>query len=369
MEQLQPCPECKTALEPWEVTCHSCGTVVSLEAVPIVFAASGSEDQVEEAFHNWFDRGIENMQASRFEDADICFREALRRCRNLKDAQAQELDVRTNLAKALEKSDKVIEAAEQYKLLSELTPDQAEAKEWSDKANELAAGADLANGTAQEEEFFPVAQDEYKFVPLYCAGCKRLLNEAEVFGYRQRKQTEVRCLCGVDATPLVKHDVHYRHALAGAQALKGRKAKLIQSASEDFPHGKQKSIAIALALLLGNFGAHKFYLGEPGAGYLSIGWFAFFALLVFFCQAPGDSPTLGLLCFPVFLPWLIAVFEAIHYMHMSPVTFNLSYNIDKVLAKIPPDFEAPPTPPEVFSVEITDDPEDFIDELSYPRNQ
>ncbi|MBI4533124.1 MAG: TM2 domain-containing protein [Candidatus Melainabacteria bacterium] len=130
------------------------------------------------------------------------------------------------------------------------------------------------------------------------------------------------------------------HALQEAAQLHGRKAKLIEAASKEYAHGKQRTTAALLAIFLGVWGIHKFYLGERNACfvYILFSW--------------------------TLIPWLIALFEAVNYLSMSPVTFNLMYNIDLVLKDIPPEPLAGPAHDEVFSMETTEDPEDFIDELS-----
>jgi TM2 domain-containing membrane protein YozV len=64
---------------------------------------------------------------------------------------------------------------------------------------------------------------------------------------------------------------------------------------------KSKGVAILLALLLGGFGAHKFYLGRPIWG----------VLYLIFCWT--------------FIPALIAIFEAINYAFMSRYTFERRY--------------------------------------------
>ena len=98
-----------------------------------------------------------------------------------------------------------------------------------------------------------------------------------------------------------------------------------------------------LAIFLGAFGAHKFYLGERASGVISL-----------------------LLCWTL-VPWIIALFEATQLFSMSQVSFNLQYNIEEVLKRLPPEPENVIAETSVFSMEITDDPEDFIDDLSGPE--
>jgi|SRR5690554_5022199 len=46
--------------------------------------------------------------------------------------------------------------------------------------------------------------------------------------------------------------------------------------------GKSKIIAIILAIFLGRFGAHKFYLGKPAIGFLYL-IFSRYQIIVFLC--------------------------------------------------------------------------------------
>jgi TM2 domain-containing membrane protein YozV len=122
-----------------------------------------------------------------------------------------------------------------------------------------------------------------------------------------------------------------------------RKSLLIQAASDHLPEGRQKQIAVILAVVLGGFGAHKFYLGEkvPGLIYLATCW--------------------------TLVPIVIGWFEALNYSQMSRVTFNLMYNIELVLRRLPAEEvdELSPDHAEVFSMEIAEvEPEDFVDQFS-----
>ena len=64
---------------------------------------------------------------------------------------------------------------------------------------------------------------------------------------------------------------------------------------------KSRGLAVVLALFLGGFGLHKFYLNRPGQGILY------------------------LLFFWTFIPAIIAFFEAIAYALMSEPAFHLKY--------------------------------------------
>lgn len=145
------------------------------------------------------------------------------------------------------------------------------------------------------------------------------------------------------------------------------KAALLKSAAVKFPQGKQKITAALFAIVLGGFGAHKFYLGQRDAGLLTCLWVAICLILLYLSYPLQLAWLESGLWFLLFAPWIVAMFEALNYLQMSPVTFNLSYNIEQVLASIPAEMESPAHDADLFSMEITDDPEDYIDELSTPR--
>jgi len=67
--------------------------------------------------------------------------------------------------------------------------------------------------------------------------------------------------------------------------------------------GKNKVVAGLLAIFLGDFGIHKFYLGKPVQG----------ILYLFFCWF-------------FFIPGIIAFIEGIMYLAMSDEAFNAKYN-------------------------------------------
>lgn len=65
---------------------------------------------------------------------------------------------------------------------------------------------------------------------------------------------------------------------------------------------KSRSTAILLALFLGGFGIHKFYLGQPGLG----------ILYLLFCWT--------------FIPGLVALIEVVMLLFTSDQAFNERYN-------------------------------------------
>jgi len=72
---------------------------------------------------------------------------------------------------------------------------------------------------------------------------------------------------------------------------------------QEYPQaGKNKVVAGLLAIFLGGFGIHKFYLGKPVSG----------ILYLLFCLT--------------FIPSIIAFIEGIMYFAMSDEAFNAKYN-------------------------------------------
>lgn len=65
---------------------------------------------------------------------------------------------------------------------------------------------------------------------------------------------------------------------------------------------KNRTVAILLALFLGGFGAHKFYLNQPGWG----------VLYLVFCWT--------------FIPSIISVFEIIMFLVVGEDGFNAKFN-------------------------------------------
>ncbi len=64
---------------------------------------------------------------------------------------------------------------------------------------------------------------------------------------------------------------------------------------------RNRNVAVCMALVLGGFGAHKFYLGQRRQGFL---YLAFFWTLV---------------------PGILATFEGLHYLRMSDQEFRDVY--------------------------------------------
>lgn len=228
-----------------------------------------------------------------------------------------------------------------------LQSDQAE--EFTKRARQLSLSTmDILSAVDKNATFRPPVGSEFKLVPLYCAQCKRLLLEAEIYSVRKGKASRVRCFCGYEGVPLVRSDAKHVRALRTATSVRQRKSKLIQAASDQLPEARQKQTAIILAATLGIIGAHKFYLGEkvPGAIYLCCCW--------------------------TLVPALVGWFEAINYSQMSRVTFNLMYNIEAVLKRLPEEEQEPEQVDhsDVFSMEVADaDPEELVDQFTTKESQ
>ncbi len=72
---------------------------------------------------------------------------------------------------------------------------------------------------------------------------------------------------------------------------------------------KSKTTAVVLALFLGGFGIHRFYLGESGKG----------IMYLIFCWT--------------FIPAIIAVIDFISLLLMSEEAFNQKYNLTSIIMK------------------------------------
>lgn len=66
--------------------------------------------------------------------------------------------------------------------------------------------------------------------------------------------------------------------------------------------GRSRVTAALLAILLGHFGVHKFYLGKPGMG----------ILYLLFCWT--------------FIPTIVGFIEGVVYLTMSDAAFDAKYN-------------------------------------------
>jgi TM2 domain-containing membrane protein YozV len=337
---MRTCEECGSPLEPFEAACHGCGKPQSMEpgeaAVPTpvtVADVAPAKPELEEAYSSWFNQGAAALQGGNWEEACNCLREAIKRSRALDEATLKEIAARQALAQALEKLNKLPEAADQYRIISQETADRRLKDAWLKKSQDLVASSSSLpfDLLFQKEEFRMLQDEEVKCVPLYCVGCKRLLAEAEVYGLRKGLTSSVRCWCGTEGRPLAKQDAKHSRALQEARTQTGpRRIQAVQVASRSLPGGRNKTVAGLLALTVGWLGIHKFYLGEHVLGLIYLLW----------------SWT--------FIPLLISIYEAIMLFEMSTVTFNMTYNIELVLARTEPeDTRAPKM--DVFRMEPQDE--------------
>lgn len=312
---MKSCPNCSAPIEPWEISCHSCSAVLNADPAPKVSDIVPAKAELEEAYNSWLNKGLSSIKDGQWEEACNALREAIKRSRPLDGAQEKEIAARKSLAEALEKLNKLQEAADQYRIISADSTSIKLKEAWLKKSQDLVAASSTLpyDLLFQKEEFRALQGDEVRFVPLYCVGCKRLLAEAEVYGLRRGLGGNVRCWCGVEGRPLAKQDAKHSRALEQARITQNsQRAIAVGVASKRLPQGRKKTTAAILALLTGWVGGHKFYLGESTAGLIYAMYFW------------------------TFIPLLVSIYEAIVLLEMSTTTFNMTYNIDLVLQLIDP---------------------------------
>lgn len=331
---MNPCPKCNKPIEAWEITCHSCGARISSDQPLHVSDVVPVKLELEEAYRSWLEKGTAASAAGQLEEACNCLREAVKRSRPLDDPQTKETTARQHLAEALERLGKLQEAADQYRIIAQETVEGSLREAWLKKSQDLVASSSALPYELlfQKEEFRGLKDDEHKYVPLYCVGCKRLMAEAEVYGLRRGFGHTVRCWCGVEGRPLAKQDLKHSRALEEAKTSSqtSQRTRAIGVASKELAGGRRKSTAALLACVTGFCGGHKFYLGENTAGWIYFLWFW------------------------TLIPFLISLYEAMVLMQMSTVTFNMTYNIELVLALVDPPEDKQVAKMDVFSMEISD---------------
>lgn len=330
---MKSCLKCKSELEPFELVCHSCGQAASSEAAPAISDIAPSKEELNDSFHSWLSHGRECLANNTLEEACNALREAIRRSRVLDNALENELESRKLLAEALEKLGKAPEAADQYRIIAQEATSAPLREHWLKRSQDLLASSSVAfDELFKKEEFRRLKDEEIRYVPLYCSGCHRLLAEAEVYGFRRGLGHEVRCWCGIDSRPVAKLDGRHIAAYQSGVAMNsGQRARAIQVAGMELPNAKKRSTACLLAVLTGWCGGHKFYLGETVAGWIYLFWFW------------------------TLVPFLLSLYEALILSQMTPVTFNMTYNLDAILAQILPEESAIPAKTDVFSLELGED--------------
>jgi TM2 domain-containing membrane protein YozV len=331
---MNVCPSCKSSLEPFEITCHNCGQAVSDQSVPAISDIAPSREELHESYRSWLTRGKECLENNNLEEACNALREAIRRSRVLDDPQENEIEARKLLAEALEKLGKAPEAADQYRIIAQEATTGPLREHWLKKSQDLLASSPVAfDELFRKEEFRTLLEEEVRYVPLYCSGCHRLLAEAEVYGFRRGLGVTVHCWCGMDSRPVAKLDGRHMTAFQSGQAMtSGQRARAIQVAGTDLGQAKKRSTACLLALATGWCGGHKFYLGETVAGWIYLFWFW------------------------TFVPFLLSLYEALILSQMTLVTFNMTYNLDLILARILPEEQYAPAKLDVFSLELGEGP-------------
>ncbi|MCA9802145.1 MAG: NINE protein [Cyanobacteria bacterium HKST-UBA02] len=336
------CPVCSTNLEFWQIECHDCGQFISSNAIPIVEAVPIEEGDLEQAFATWMKRGRKAFKLKSFDEAHACYGEALKRVKGVAGLETSEVKARQCLADAYEKLGQKEEAIENLIGVESLLADEKAREKIRKRIDRLNRG-ELE--VEPESRFVPCEKEDRQSAKLYCSSCFRLLSEAEVYPFRQGKSSRSRCACGNEGSPMVMvgRELDVEGLLESGMRRNPRKDRLIEAAQKPVQGGRTRNTAFWLALLLGLFGAHKFYLGEKARGY------AYLAL-----------------CWTL-IPWAVAVYEAILIAQMSRVSFNLVYNIERVLARMPDEESLPPDQEDaaVLSMIVSeDDPEDLIDEWS-----
>lgn len=345
---MNQCPECDAKTETWETSCHKCGKpLAEAEATAIdtalyTKAYLGSSD-LKESCTQWLESAETALEQKDYERAIVDFQEALRRAKGLSESDRSankiSLDqIRYKLAQTLQKAGKLVEAHSQYAYLAEHATNKRLVESCRKKIVLLASKVGEIE-TNNGDDFKSLEVVDIKYAPLYCAACKRLLSEAEVYGFRKKISLYVRCLCNFEGQPIVRHDTAYTRALKQSPVVGQKRQDLIDLAEAQIPNARRRKTAILLAVLLGNFGVHRFYLGERLSGFLYL----------IFCWT--------------FIPWVVALFDAAGFAQMSDTTFNLMYNIEE-LVKLLPEEKPLASNIDQFNMEIFDDPEDFIDELS-----
>ena len=94
---------------------------------------------------------------------------------------------------------------------------------------------------------------------------------------------------------------------------------------------KSKDIAAIIALFLGPFAVHKFYLGDSKGGFIQIGFLVIFTIGIILAinTYPNDfytSPLFIVGALGVSIIGFKAAFESIGLTYMSESDFNQKYN-------------------------------------------
>lgn len=333
------CPMCSTELEPWQIYCHSCGQSVSSFEIPVLNGELTFETDHMKAFRKWMQRGKNAFKDGSFDEAHACFAEALKRVHGLDGKHEYEIKARQRLADSFLKLNKSKEAIEQLVRAEQLSNNESQKHQFQKRIDYLNHKTSKASSGDPALCFRAPRERELLSVALYCASCRRLLSESEVYRVRSGKHTDAHCICGYNGLPVTTELlIAPGEPVPLGPPLGLKKAQLIEAAHKPVEGGRNKRTAIWLAVILGNFGIHKFYLGErvPGIVYGAMCW--------------------------TFVPWLLSLYDALHMAQMSRVSFNLVYNIEQIVQRLPLDVERQPDEP--MSMEVLDDPHDLVDAWS-----
>lgn len=372
---MNQCPECLAAVQPWETTCNSCGKTLSDTEFALVPTNFTDESELKKSIESWLEKARQLVERCDFEGAVVDFKEALKRTRGLSKSRDMQAAISFELAQALEADEKYAEAIDHYNTVANLK--KSKAKSCLNKIEKLKPLSQDALAFAPENaERRSPNDNELAWAPLYCSSCNRLLSESEVYPLRRKVSTVLRCLCGSESTPYVKVDWLHKNAEEAWHLSDRERNLLISQASGEIKDGKKRITAGILAIFLGMFAVHSFYLGERLEGVLdlmrSLGvflvlTFAYLLLSVVLRLAVNDTYVVCLSLFWTYMAfvWALAIFEGIDLLGMSDTTFNLTYNIEKLCTMIKEGAAPRDLHSDLFSMEITDDPEDFVDELSH----
>jgi tetratricopeptide (TPR) repeat protein len=333
------CPVCGTELNSWQITCHGCGQSISSFEIPVIPGDEALQPDLVQAFQKWMRRGKLAFKNESYDEAHACFAEALKRVRGLETQRENEIKARQKLADAFLKLNKGKEAIEQLVRAEHLSETEEQKQIYQKRIDHL--NRKMAQGTDAVRLRQP-REAELMSAVLYCASCHRLLSESEVYRFRSGKSKTAKCICSFEGTPLTP-DSENSSPLTVEPVVLGpplgiKKAQLIEAAHKPVEGGRDRRTAIWLAVALGNFGVHKFYLGEKASG--------FFYLVM---------------CWSL-LPWLVALYEAVHIAQMSRVSFNLVYNIEEIVRRLPDDLDQAEGGD--FAMEVLEEPDDLVDSWS-----
>ena len=342
---MYSCPSCEADLERWQIECHHCGQTVSSDAIPVVEEEVVSRKDIQDAFKDWMVRGKDLLKRKSYDEAHACFAEALKRVGGLESQRLNEIKARRSLADAFEKLQKRDEAVEQLVIAESLSENKKEKATLEKKIDRLNSGRNEEFSENEETELALPGKEERLSSLLFCVSCSRLMSESEVYKFRSGKSDLATCICGYTGVPLAQKSEALDIGSFISSGLKtpSRKKRLIEAAQKPVEGGRTRGKAFWLALLFGTFGAHKFYLGDKGRGfvYLVLAW--------------------------TLIPLVVSIYEAILIAQMSRVSFNLAYNIESVLERVPLEIlgDGETTDDELIKMEIEDDPDDVVDEWSH----